>query len=395
MPIVRINFSMKFTLCLFFILLMTFPLNVLAVNRPLDQPNNKYGIHIVNENDLENAAKLVNSQGGDWGYVTIVISENERNVEKWNRIFDDMYKLHLIPIIRIATKAEGNIWKKPRLEEALLWADFLSNLNWVTKNRYVILFNEPNHAKEWGGTIDPKEYAEIVSSFSASLKEKSEDFFILPAGFDASAPNSKETMDEVVFLKSMINAKPDIFSALDGWVSHSYPNPGFNGKAEAKGRGSIATYLWELEMLKNLGVSKNLPVFITETGWPHSEGLTVNSHYYDSSTIAEFIKKTAEIVWNDPNIVAITPFILNYQSVPFAHFSWQKVGEEGFYPHYEAYRTLPKQAGNPLMATSRLTPTPFVSPVVLGETTSRGFLEKILQPLSFLSFIGRFISAII
>ncbi len=401
---VRMNSSMKIAFYLFLVFLTLFPKAVLAVENPLERPNNKYGIHIVDENDLIKAARLVNSEGGDWGYVTIVIPEAERKVEKWNTIFDIMYELHLIPIVRLATNSQKGVWEKPKLEEVLPWADFLSELKWITKNRYVILFNEPNHAKEWGGDINPKEYAEIVSSFSATLKEKSTDFFILPAGFDASAPNANETMDEVKFLKSMLAAKPDVFSLIDGWVSHSYPNPGFRGSVEAEGRGTIANFVWELEMLKNLGIDKNLPVFITETGWPHSEGLVVNNNYLSSLETAEFIKKAAEKVWNHPNIVAVTPFILNYQSYPFIHFSWQKIGKEEFYPQYDAYRSLPKIAGNPLITETRLTPTPSnFDSAVLGETTTLvenknnigRLLGQILKPLSFLPFIGKYISAII
>jgi hypothetical protein len=386
---------MKYVILFLLTLSLLFPKNAFATYNPLERPNNKYGIHIVDENDLTKAAKLVNSQGGDWGYVTIVIQENERKVEKWNQIFASMHELHLIPIVRLATKIQGQVWKKPQLSEVIPWTDFLDSLSWVTKNKYVILFNEPNHAKEWGGDLNPPEYAQIVSSFSATLKQKSDDFFVLAAGFDTSAPNSSLTMDELAFVKAMIGNQPDIFSKVDGWVSHSYPNPGFTSSVDAKGRGTIATYQWERQMLKNLRVEKKLPIFITETGWPHTEGLPNNKNYFSSEKIAEFIPQAAETVWNDADIVAITPFILNYQSIPFSNFSWQKVGEENFYPQYEAYRNLTKSAGNPLLSQYWLTPTPTITPIltptsppqqILGISTGKGVL------FSFLSFISKFIS---
>ena len=37
---------------------------------PLAVPNNRYGIHIVDTNDIPQLPALVNSSGGDWGYVT-------------------------------------------------------------------------------------------------------------------------------------------------------------------------------------------------------------------------------------------------------------------------------------------------------------------------------------
>ena len=44
-----------------------------AIVDPLAAPNNKIGIHIMFTSELEEAAKLVNSAGGDYGYVTITI----------------------------------------------------------------------------------------------------------------------------------------------------------------------------------------------------------------------------------------------------------------------------------------------------------------------------------
>src|SRR4030042_1329311 len=85
--------------CIFLIFII--PLNpVWSIYDPLTVPNNKYGIHIIDENDLENAAALVNSSGGDWGYVTLVITEQDRSSDKWTGIFDTMKNYHLIPLIR-------------------------------------------------------------------------------------------------------------------------------------------------------------------------------------------------------------------------------------------------------------------------------------------------------
>lgn len=333
---------------LFFSIFISSTPSVHAIYDPLSVPNNKYGIHIIDENDLYNAAKLVNSTGGDWGYVTMVIREDDRNAEKWQKIFLRMKELHLIPLIRLATRLSGDFWDKPHTDDSYDWADFLSQLYWPVKNRYIILFNEPNHAKEWGNTLDPEGYADIISSFSAKLKEKSADFFILPAGLDASAPNSTITMDEVKFLRQMVLYDPEIFDSLDGWTSHSYPNPGFNGKVTARGRGTLSTYLWEKNLLKSFGVDKFLPIFITETGWPHQEGSNRNNWYYPAKQIPPLILQASSQIWSYHDIAAITPFILNYQSFPFSNFSWQKSNSSEFYPQYESYLSLEKIAGFPL-----------------------------------------------
>src|SRR3989344_543595 len=288
---------MRAALVLFLFLLAT--AQVRAIYDPLSVPNNKYGIHIADPQDIPDAAFLVNSNG-DWGYVTLVIQDNDRNTDKWQRIFNQMRRLHVIPLVRLATRPEGNTWKKPQPEDIRDWKTFLNSLNWPTENRYVILFNEPNHAAEWGNAINPEEYADILASFAKELKATSPDFFILPAGLDASAPNSNSTMDEEAFLRRMIAKQPDAVSLLDGWTTHSYPNPGFSGSPHALGRGTLRSYLWELSLL-----GKQLPVFITETGWQH-QSLT-------TETIAEYLKEASLGAWKDPRIVAITPFIFNYQ----------------------------------------------------------------------------------
>ncbi len=319
-------------------LFLIVPSQVYGKYDPRTVPNNKYGIHVADTNDIADTAALVNSNGGDWGYVTMVIQDNDRNFGKWQGIFNQMRRLHLIPIIRLATHLEGNAWTKPSLDDADRWAGFLNSLNWPTINRYIIVFNEPNHAKEWGNTIDPEGYAEIFVAYAQALKSVSEDFFILPAGFDASATNTSDTLDAGQFIRRVIEAKSEIHNLIDGWTSHSYPNPAFSGSPYASGKGTIRSYLWELEYLKILGLTKNLPVFITETGW-------VNT--IPTGTVSKNLLIASSTVWQDPVITAITPFVFSYQGKPFDNFSWKKLGSSEFYPHYFDYQNIPKAIGAP------------------------------------------------
>lgn len=236
------NKKLILEIIVFFVFLFAFRGKALAVYDPLSVANNRFGIHIVNISDLEDAAKLVNSAGGDWGYVTLVITKNDRNTPKWQEVFDKMRGLHLIPIVRIATAPDGENWEKPSFGEIDGWVAFLNSLNWVVKNRYVVIANEVNLGKEWGGEVNPEEYATYLKSFSQKLKVVNSDFFILPAGFDASLKTSKTSLDETVYLRRMLAKEPDVFEAVDGWTSHSYPNPAFSGSAFAHGRGSVRTF---------------------------------------------------------------------------------------------------------------------------------------------------------
>ncbi len=229
------------------------------------RPNNIYGIHVAtpSKEELENAAKLVNVNGGNWGYVTVVIQENDRNKQKWQEAFDRMRELRIIPIVRLATIPIGSTWARPKADEIESWVSFLNSLNWVVKERYIVLFNEPNHSNEWEGRVDPEQYADISYQYSDTLKRSSSEYFIMLAGLDLAAATNGEDMDEYEFLHRAFAKKPELKNVVDGLSSHSYPNPGFSGSPNAVGRLSIRGYEWELELFKELGVEKELPVFIT------------------------------------------------------------------------------------------------------------------------------------
>ena len=341
---------MIFLLGLFMLFLFARP--AAAISNPLAVPNNRYGIHIADPNDIPDVAPLVNSSGGDWGYVTLVIPKTDQNSEAWQKKFNEMRRLHLIPIVRLATTIDGASWITPKKEDVRDWVSFLTSLNWPTENRYIILFNEPNHANEWGDAIDPEGYADILVSYADALKQSSADFFILPAGLDVSAASDGRSLDAAVFLQRMIAAKPELLEKIDGWTSHSYPNPGFSGSPYARGRGTLGTFAWELAYLKELGLRKELPVFITETGWNHREGKFWQPRLASPQAVGANLQIAGATIWQDPRIAAITPFVFNYQDYPFDHFSFKKMGNSDYYPHYQAYQSIPKIKGQPVQQES-------------------------------------------
>ncbi len=319
---------------------------ILAINNPLEQPNNKYGIHVASMNDLRDAQTLVNSSGGDWGYVTFVIQSGDRNKDYWQYIFDELREMHLIPLVRIATQPNKDYWEKPNVTEIDHWVSFLNSLNWVTENRYIIIGNEPNHAKEWGNSIAPEEYADYLITFSRKLKDVNPDFFILPAGLDLSASNTSQTMDVEIFLRRIHSSRPEFFNSLDGWTSHSYPNPDFTGNVFDNGKRSIQGYKWEQSFLKSLGIDKNYPIFITETGWAkYSKKTSKYTKLLSEEQIAFNYIDAFTKIWIDSDIVVITPFLLNYTHEPFDIFSWKF--ETGYYSYYEKVKSLSKIDGQP------------------------------------------------
>jgi len=326
------------------LLILLLPLGVFAA--PRTSQNNLYGIHLAvpTESDLVAAAALVNSNGGDWGYVTLVIQEDDLDYNKWQGVFNKLRQLHLIPLIRLATHPEGENWAIPQSEGVGRFVEFLNSLNWVVKERYLILFNEPNHGAEWGGAVDPEGYAKIALEFATKLKESNPDYFLLLAGLDQSPPEAPPRyLSATSYYRRMISefGVANFEKYISGLASHSYPNPGFSGSVLGSGWGSIRGYEAELLLLRELGVKKTLPVFITETGWKRGA--------LGESQVAQNYSYAYQEIWNnDPRIRAVTPFILNYQTDPFLEFSFQKAGESTFFAQYSALQNLSKIIGSPV-----------------------------------------------
>lgn len=314
----------------------------------LFEPNNKFGIGIAvpEAQDIKDAALLVNGNGGSWGYTTLVIQEDNRDINKWQGVCNTLRSNRLIPIFRLATKLENSAWRRPDAKDAIEWATFLKKLNCTTENTYIVLFNEPNHATEWGGAVDPKNYADTMLFFARTLKNTNPNFFIMLAGLDQAAPQQPPTYNDAgQFWREVLTAQPAIFDYVDGLASHCYPNPGFSASPTKRGRNSIGCYDWELSFLSGLGVSKELPVFITETGWVNGV-----------SDLSEKYKTAYEQLWlPDGRVRAVTPFIINYMGSPFEQFSWKKQGasiqsdENGnpFFDHYYVIKDLKKVQGQP------------------------------------------------
>jgi hypothetical protein len=273
----------------------------------------------------------------------VVIREDQREIEQWQNFFDELRRNKMIPIVRIATRSEGLVWVRPLAEDAVKWAEFLHSLNWVTKNRYVVLFNEPNHAKEWGGSIDPAHYAQMTKVYRDALKQKSDDFFVLPAGVDISADSNKVSLHPQTFYEMVHKSIPEYFTQFDGWTVHAYPNPNFSSPPSNKGRNSIWGYDWERQLLTQYGLSEDIPLFITETGWIHNK---LAKDGLESQLIGSYFEQAFKEAWADSQIVAITPFILRYDADPFQQFSWMIDGEP--LEHFAHYQAIAKTKGVPL-----------------------------------------------
>ncbi|MFA5750345.1 MAG: hypothetical protein WC895_03930 [Candidatus Shapirobacteria bacterium] len=332
----------------------------LFFNSPILASENIFGLHLTQTQDLTTAKDIINSNGGDWGWVTIVIRLDQLDHQTWQDFFDNCRKYHLIPIIRLATIADGSNWKTPSISDIDNLANFLDSLNWPTKQQHVILFNEVNHAQEWGGEINLKNYVDISIYASQKLKNLNSNFFILSGALDLAAPeNLPNFKSSKNVYQEIYSYNTDYFDNIDGIASHSYPNHGFIGTPKDIGQHSILGYLWELDFIKNLGVKKELPVFITETGWPHKEGISKKNNFYTTTTTANFLIDSLNIWSKDPKIIAVTPFIYNYSQEPFDHFSWLDQDQK-LYSSYQnlidqpKFKNIPEQTTNQQFYNSQI-----------------------------------------
>lgn len=352
-----------------------------AISDPLSVPNNKIGIHILFPDEITQAAKIVNNEGkGSWGYVTIPIQASDRNREKWQKFFDQCQANKIIPIIRVATVPEGSNWAQPNNYDLVDFANFLGDLSWPTENRYVIIFNEVNRSDEFGGYVSPENYADILNNAIDIFKNKSQDFFILPAGLDNAASNSRTSLNWRLYLERMYLRHSDIFNKIDGWTSHAYPNPDFSSRPDKSGSNKIDSFRSDLRFIR-LFTTKKLPVFITETGW--------SSKYLSEHQIALYYQYALTHHWADANIVALTPFVLSAQDGDFTYFSF--MNQDNTVKEYaltlSSYATIgePAKAKISLPAEQEITPSSSSAVPQLDPENSKTLLKKLYN--SFMSLI--------
>jgi hypothetical protein len=323
----------KYLFGLMLIVSLLLPRPSSAFYDPRTVPGNKAGVHILNPSEIDDAAKLVNSNGGDWGYVIVPIQPTDRHKEIWQTFMNKAKDLHLIPIIRITTIPMGGTWNRGNDTDLVDFANFLNELDWPVENRYVVLFNEVNRDSEWGGSVDPEKYALIVKNAYSIFKERSNDFFMLGPSLDSALPNSKTSLSAGSYLGRMSSYDPLVWTYFDGWSSHSYPNPGFTALPKKTGLQSIVGYKSELALLKLAAK----PTFITETGWDQTK--------IKDSVLAGYWSAAWQTWLSDQNLVAVTPFVLR-GGEQFKIFSLYK--EDGNYSASgQSIYNLPKIAGSP------------------------------------------------
>lgn len=278
----------------------------------------KMGMHVLNKEDALEAVTLLRTQdptGESWVYMTIPFTlDDVHKTLEWQTFFDQAKAQKIVPIIRLVTDAQEGIWQIPTRKDVIDQLTALGSLEWPIPERRVLIYNEVNHAQEWGGKLDPAGYARMFRFASLWADAMGKNFIIMPAAMDLAAANGHTTREAFAYLDAMAAEDTEIFSYADAWNSHSYPNPAFSAPPTSQGKNSLRGYEYELAYLAQKGISE-LPVYITETGWEEN---TKTARY-----LTKYYQYALNNIWlPDARIVAVTPFIFKGDPGPFARFSF-------------------------------------------------------------------------
>jgi hypothetical protein len=291
------------------------------------------GVHLLSTQDIDRAQQLLKVED-DWHFVTIPLTLDDlEQPSRWQNFFDQCRKEKFIPIIRLATRIENGAWARPNRREIVRMFTFLNKLDWPTNEMFLIVFNEVNHAKEWGGAVDVSSYVETLKFVSHWAHTEEKEYVVLPAALDLAAPNSSETMEAFTYLNQMYRYDPDIFDKIDVWNSHSYPNPGFSSSPTLTGKSSMRGFIHELDFLKRK-TGRDYKVIITETGW--------KANFRTKPWLENYYLYAFQHIWSHPQVIGVTPFVVQGTPGPFAEFSFYDSDNKPT-AHHSAFQKALKQ----------------------------------------------------
>ncbi len=309
-------------------LLLFLMLSPLARGSALALEDKILGVHLLSTRDLDHAKSLLAADKGE-KFATIPLTFQDLNhQEEWQRFFNDAKANNFIPIVRLATESRDGIWSKPNRRQIVHMFEFLNQLDWPDDELHIIVFNEVNHAKEWGGDISPQEYAQVLDFTCKWAHTEAKDYIVLPAAMDLAAPNGSETMEAFTYLEAMYRYNPKIFNQIDIWNSHSYPNPAFSSSPTRSAKNSMRGFIHELNYLKRK-TGRDFEVIITETGWKANRQTApwLNNYYLYAF----------QHIWSHPQVIGVTPFVVQGSPGPFESFSFYDA-ENNPTIHFDAFQ---------------------------------------------------------
>ncbi len=307
---------------------------------PVQVKASKLGVHIMEPQELQAAVGLIkpsNSLDNSWHFVTIPLTLDDLDKkDQWQEFFNQAKKHKVVPLVRLATRFKDGAWQVPTKKDVVDQIGFLSSLDWPTDKLYLVAYNEPNHAAEWGGRVDPAGYGRMLEFVADWAHTEEKNFVVLPAAVDQAAPNSAGTLEAFNFLEKMTKANPGVLKKIDVWNAHAYPNPGFIASPYSSSKMSLKSFLYELDWLKEK-TGKDYLVAITETGWRQTP--------FNSWRLKGYYTYALKNIWSDKRVIAVTPFTLKGSPGPFSAFSFLDEGDKPT-AQYRAFQTAIEKVGH-------------------------------------------------
>jgi hypothetical protein len=302
-------------------------------------PNNIVGLNLARLHQprfIWAAAQIANANGGSWGYVTILLTNQDRDSQLprhlLQQVLDRCYEARLQPIVRVGTRFDANtgIWERPTDDDPALWRALFEQVKWPNRTVWVIPANEPNLGREWGGAVDVAAYARYLDRF-IRVFSGSDRFKVVNAPLNLSNPhNPPEMVDAFEFLAEHQALTPAVFDNLPGWASNSY-------KIDGVGDGPRYTHLGYDVELEQIG--RDMPVLVTESGVLHRHG---------EDEIAQFFVDAYRDWQADRRVIAATPLFWDPDFDNHWMFTLNDKGDvETGSATYRALRELPRVAGSP------------------------------------------------
>ncbi|MCC7366912.1 MAG: hypothetical protein IT306_00725 [Chloroflexi bacterium] len=282
------------------------------------------------------AANVANANGGSWGYLTILLTREDRDYEMAGHLFqqvlDRCYENRVQPIVRVGTRFDEatGVWDRPNETDPPRWRDLFEQVTFPNRTVWIVPANEPNLGREWGGKVDVPSYVTYLNQFMAAFAS-SDRFKVVNAPLNLSNPHQLPIMQDAFdFLVEMMALDASIFERLPAWATNSYKVDGFGDGVRFTHRG----YELELEV-----IGRELPVIVTETGWINRRS---------DEDIARFYAQAYKDWQADHRVIAATPLIWDPDVDDHWMFTLDPAGNVATSNGaYQALRGLPRAAGNP------------------------------------------------
>lgn len=287
------------------------------------QAADSIGMHVLRPQELEQVAQQYADLRQESNltplFITLPFTLNDvDNLQPWQDAFNLAKQQNIVPIVRLSTRfdAELNAWIIPNRYQMMQLMTAVDHLPWPQPKRHIILFNETNHAPEWGGQFNEQNYRQLAETLTFMvdwLHTEDNQYVVLPPAMDLAAGNTSSTREAFDYWRELLTQEPNLLTYFDGWNSHSYPNPGFSASPYRDGKNSLRGYQHELAWLAQYSDRSDWSVYITETGWQAN---------FSENTLRSYYSYSLQNIWNDGQIVAVTPFLFAGAPGPFAGFSF-------------------------------------------------------------------------